>query len=299
MTNKSGQGFRASVNSRARRRAQEIGRPQPEVLRQFYMQRFLARVFASSGTSWILKGGTGLLVRLPGARHSEDVDLLHLDADFDDAVNELIELVSAPSQLDPLTFQVRAKGTDQQFGTTVKRLAATPYLGVNALQPFPIDLTVRRDLVGEIDHIRPAQIIDIPDIAAPPQFACYPLADQIADKLAAMYEYRGENLGPSTRWRDLADLLLVIRDCEFDAAKTRAALAKQPAQRPDLRLPTAVHQPGPEWVAGYQRIASTTILPAELHTLDAALEYLGACVNPLLDGTVTVGTWNPFARTWS
>ncbi|WP_280337324.1 nucleotidyl transferase AbiEii/AbiGii toxin family protein [Nocardia wallacei] len=274
-------------------------RPQAEVLRQFYMQRFLARVFIKPGTSWILKGGTGLLVRLPGARHSEDVDLLHLEADFEDAFNELNRLVSAPTDLDPLTFQLARKGREQQSGMTVLKLRATAYHGVKRLHVFPIDLTSRRELVGEIDHVQPAQVIEIPDIAAPPQFACYPLADQIADKLAAMYEYHGEQRTPSTRWRDLADLLLLIREFEIDASRILAALAKQLERRPGLQLPTAVHSPGPQWVSAYRDIAGTTSLPQELHTLEAALELLGDCVNPLLDGTVTTGIWDPAAGSWA
>ncbi|WP_420811603.1 nucleotidyl transferase AbiEii/AbiGii toxin family protein [Nocardia mangyaensis] len=40
----------------------------------------LARVFVDPFGPWILKGGTSLLVRIPGARHSQDLDLLHPDA---------------------------------------------------------------------------------------------------------------------------------------------------------------------------------------------------------------------------
>jgi len=36
--------------------------------RQFLLQRYLARVFHDPESPWVLKGGTGLLVRLPGAQ---------------------------------------------------------------------------------------------------------------------------------------------------------------------------------------------------------------------------------------
>ncbi|MFD3591489.1 nucleotidyl transferase AbiEii/AbiGii toxin family protein [Nocardia sp. NPDC058640] len=263
------------------------------------MQRFLARVFAEPGMPWILKGGTGLLVRLPGARHSEDVDLLHLEADLEQAFAELRELTSATTALDPLTFQVTKKDRDSEFGSLTLRLRATPYFGTNPAQSFPIDLTSRRELVGAVDLITPVQVLDIEDVSAPPLFACYPLADQIADKVAAMYERHGARELPSTRWRDLADLLMLIRTVPFDAADTCAALAEQPARRPGLRLPAAVESPGEDWNTGYGKLAKTTTLPPELHSLDAALVVLGHCVNPLLDRSVETGTWNPVSRAWS
>ncbi len=167
------------------------------------MQRMLARVFADPAAPWILKGGTSLLVRIPGARHSQDVDLLHLHAELDRAFDELRDLVVAPSSLDRLTFDLKVKKQNvNEGGIAVWQLQATPRLGTIGLQHFPIDLTAGKQLIGRIDRIAPTPTIEIPDVLPPPEFACYPLVDQIADKLAAMYEYHGEERQPSTRWRD-------------------------------------------------------------------------------------------------
>lgn len=47
-----------------------------ELRRQFAYDRLLARVFDHDPESWVLKGGGGLLARLPGqARHSMDLDI--------------------------------------------------------------------------------------------------------------------------------------------------------------------------------------------------------------------------------
>lgn len=297
----SDRGFQAALNHRLQQRARALNRPTPELLREFFMQRMLARVFHDPSAPWILKGGSGLLVRLPGARHSQDVDLLHPHAvDLETAFTELHTLVSAPSTLDRLTFRLDVKKRHlREAGAPGMQLRSTPYLGAKALQHFPIDLTAGTTLIGKIDRITPAPVVDIDDVAEPPAFACYPLADQIADKFAAMYEYHGPTREPSTRWRDLADLLLLIRQFPFDAESILAALAEQPARRPDLEFPTTVRSPGPAWVAGYRQLARTTSLPAELHDLGAALEHLGRCMNPLLGKTITTGTWDPETSTWS
>lgn len=298
-TYKSGAAFKNALNERIKKQARLLGRPSEQLLRQFFMQRFLGRVFIDPATSWILKGGGGLLVRLPGARQSRDIDLLHVDADLDRAVDELRQLGTAVSTMDPFTFQIEIKGRDFLGATEGMKLRATPYMGVTKLQAFPIDLAVHRDLVGDIDRITPIPVVEIDDVAALPQFSCYPLADQIADKVAAMYERHGpDGSTPSTRWRDLVDLLLLTREFVFDAGQTLAALEIQRVRRMSLELPRAIRSPGPEWVAGYSELARATTLPAELRQLDAALKCLGECLNVLLDGTITAGTWNPSTRKW-
>jgi hypothetical protein len=46
-----------------------------QLLRQFSYGRLLARLFMLEPERWVLKGATGLLARVPEARHSLDVDL--------------------------------------------------------------------------------------------------------------------------------------------------------------------------------------------------------------------------------
>lgn len=60
--------FRGAVESRLKVQAGQAGsRPFVELRREFIYQRFLARVFDGGGASlWVLKGGVGLLARLPG-----------------------------------------------------------------------------------------------------------------------------------------------------------------------------------------------------------------------------------------
>ncbi|MEU7631701.1 nucleotidyl transferase AbiEii/AbiGii toxin family protein [Nocardia sp. NPDC049220] len=287
-------GFQRAINDRLKKQAHTLKRPTAELHREFFMQRMLARVFRDPAGPWILKGGTGLLVRIPGARHSEDIDLLHPTTSLDQAFEELRHLVETASQLDRLTFGLDVKARRED----VWQLRATPHLGTNALQHFPIDLTAGRQLIGEIDRVSPRQVIEIPDLDPPPMFSCYPLADQIADKLAAMYEFHGAARLPSTRWRDLVDLLLIISNFEFDAATTCAALDKQRQCRAALELPAAIRAPGPTWETEYPKLAATTILPTLLHPLHEALRHLGRCVDPLLAGTLTSGRWDPERNCW-
>ncbi|MGW4740151.1 hypothetical protein [Nocardia xishanensis] len=97
----------------------------------------------------------------------------------------------------------------------------------------------------------------------------------------------------------MADLLLIIGTSSFDATSIQLALQHQRQHRPALELPTVIHSPGARWKVSYRDIAvKISRLPAELHQLDAALDYLGQCMNPILDGTMTIGTWNPTTLRW-
>jgi hypothetical protein len=49
---------------------------------------------------------------------------------------------------------------------------------------------------------------------------------------------------------------------------------------------------------GYRTAVGDSTVAAELRTLDAALAAAGGCVNALLDGTVTHGTWDPSGQQW-
>jgi hypothetical protein len=110
--------------------------------------------------------------------------------------------------------------------------------------------------------------------------------------------YGATGSSPSTRWHDLVDLLLITGQFSLDAAKTTRALQIQQQRRTRLTLPTAITAPGPDWANGYHREARTTSLPPALHNLDAALTALAQCFNPLLDGSLHTGTWNPTTRQW-
>jgi predicted nucleotidyltransferase component of viral defense system len=100
--------FRASVRDRLKTEAKKCGRPVKELQREFVLQRFLARVFAAADSPWVLKGGTGLLIRLPGARYSQDLDLLHLSENLEAAIEELKELCRGAGG-DPFSFVVGSR----------------------------------------------------------------------------------------------------------------------------------------------------------------------------------------------
>ena len=288
--------FAASVHSRLKTKAALTGRPFNELEREFVMQVFLGRVFADPASPWILKGAGGLLVRLPGARHSVDLDLLNPAHSLGDAVAELTEL-GRPGPADPYVFSVQqaAKMTGGVQGAQVK---VDVLLGGRRVARFPIDVSTELSIVGRVDHQRPERVIEVPGLADPPVVVLYPLPDQVADKVCAMYERHGPDgsIG-STRYRDLVDLVLIITSCQLDGQQTRAALAAESGRR-SLTLPTALRSPGSGWASEYPRIARKSTLAPDLQGLEGALTQAGRCLSPLLAGELTGGRWDPRRSAW-
>jgi len=87
--------------------------------------------------------------------------------------------------------------------------------GAGPLPAGPLDGKV---LIAGLERHQLEPMVEIADVAALPEVTLYPLPDQIADKVAAMVERHGPQGRASTRYRDLVDLVLIVRSCEVDAA---------------------------------------------------------------------------------
>ncbi len=294
--------FRRSLNDRLKNAARHRGQPVPQLQRQFYIQRFLARVFAQPSAGWVLKGGTSLLVRDPDARHTRDIDLLHTAAaSLDDALARLHALgTENRPALDPFRFDLHSvsRFSGLTTGATIK---VTVYLGAERVGDFPIDLSTARSITGEVEYVTPVAIVDMDQLAPLPPCALYPLSQQIADKLCAMYERHGaDRAQASTRYHDLADLVLIIDSWPFAADATRAALAHEAARR-SISLPTKISSPAAHWSSGYARVArDMDALPAHARNLYGALDLVDSCLGPLVrDEHDRFNTWQPDSRAWS
>lgn len=281
--------FRTALEHRLKAEAKTRGRNLEELRREFLFQRFLALVFSGGSDQWVLKGGASLLMRLADARFSKDLDLLRLgEQSVEDAITELRTL-TAPSTDDHLTFVIE-DGVALSTVNPVASIKVTAYIGAK-YGSFPIDLARELHFLATPERIRPEPVVDVPGLGAMPDIVVYPLTDQVADKVCAMYEVHGETQNPSTRYRDLADLVLIVTTSRLDAALSARALASE-ARRRGLALPDHLVTPAPSWAVGYPALARRTRLPASMHDLDAALAQVAQCVDPLLSGRET-GTWVP------
>jgi hypothetical protein len=170
---RSPQAVRASITDRLNRYATDHGQNIALVRRRFVIARF----FDTDPDGWILKGGIGMMVRLPRARYSKDIDLLAA-TDLPDSVDELRRAVR-DHHLDHFRFEVGpATELSHDKGVTV---TVTASLGGKKYDSFSLDVVgARRTLVGEIERRPIPRLVDTDDFPPETCVPLYPLTDQIA-----------------------------------------------------------------------------------------------------------------------
>lgn len=290
--------IRASIEEQIKQTSRKEGRPIETVRRRFVYERFLDRVFHGDWDGWILKGGVGMMVRVPNARHSLDIDLVGRRGG--DSVQALIEL--AKNDTDPFRYVISPKReTDSVEGT---RLTVVASLGGRKYEEFRIDLVSYRSLVGEVERRPLGSVVDdkhgdFPKNADTIQL--YPLADQVADKICAIHETHGDG-HPSSRPRDLVDLLLICEHLQLDLVGVVASVAAERDRR-GITLPETMSPPrlwSSKW-SGDDNVVHH--LDRALHVFDQAVKTVGQCYDRVLshvaDGAPPVAAvWVPHHQRW-
>jgi hypothetical protein len=296
------QALDAAIRAKARQAAQETGASPADLITSFHFQRLLARVFQYDG--WMLKGGQSLLVRYPSqARLSRDADLFRADAVSEqDAIDALDRAIAF--DLDDYFRFSRETVTPETNGAKVK---VGVQIGTLRKASLEVDLVVRRTPTGTptLASLTPAIPIDWPDTW--PTVRLYPLVDHTADKICAMWEKHlriGRDPVPSTRYRDLADLLLIAQKSPIDGRAIQEALAREVTRRNasgtvELKLPAAFEVPDqPSWREGYPKAAAQVTGLNGCRTLEEATPLATQFITPLLSAA-DPGIWDPGASRWS
>jgi len=240
---------------------------------------------------WVLKGGAGMLARLPSsARHTQDIDLC-FQGELSAAYQDL--LVAADTDLgDFFSFGIES-GKQLGGATEGARFAVTAYIGAKQFVQFGIDIVVASNMTGQpesMPHLSPIPI----DGLSTADYRVYPLVDHIADKHAAMLDTYSDGQ-PSTRFRDLVDLVLIATTQRPPAADLRAALLSEYARR-GIVAPAEVVLPSPAWHDGYAAVVEGTPDLSQ-RTAEAGLSVVKTMPDPILAGSVT-GAWDPDALLW-
>lgn len=292
----------AAVESAIRDAARNAAASDPslsvsERIRQEYFRRFLSRVFSErEGSNWLLKGGTGLLARVPSARATRDVDLFRAQAGLDAALDELRRLASIDLG-DFFRFEYLRHaptiGGGQQTYTDGYDVEFDVYIGASRKEALRVDLVVGAVVTGEVTVQAPANGLALPRLPSH-AYRLYPVVDQIADKVCAtLAEYRGT---PSTREKDLVDLVVIAMTEDVSAEALRTAILTEAAMRSlgsiaEFTVPNA-------WGAVYTTLARSVPHCADFRTVELAAELMRDFVDPVLRNEVAGTTWRHTERAW-
>src|SRR5205814_339633 len=176
------------------------------------------------------------------------------------------------------------------------RLPIVARLGPTAWAKFHLDLVAEGvQMTGAPDRVPALAAVAIAGLEQP-GYRVYPIVDHIADKVCAILERRGADQRPSTRYKDLVDLVALIATARVPAEDQFRALQSEAGRR-HILLPPRFDVPDKAlWGSGYAAEAKRAVLPVA-GSLPAALADAGPYLDPLFDGTAT-GVWHPEDRRW-
>jgi hypothetical protein len=285
--------FRRALTDRLKNAAKESRWSLPQLQRQMAYDRLLERLYLVD-EGWIVKGATALLARDIGVRATIDIDM-HRGLAADIAERELLE-AAAKDIGDWFRFEVGPPHAVRNAATGT-RLPVKAYIGTTVWAEFHVDLAGSDvTMTGEPEDVPPFARVAMPDVEQHGYRVC-PLVDHIADKVAATFDRYGDSEAPSTRYKDLVDLVAIIIVASVEAEAQMAALASE-SHRRRVALPPNFGVPDRDlWERGYAAEAGRSLLPAA-RNLDEALAVVSPFLDPLLNGAAA-GSWDPKQRRWT
>jgi hypothetical protein len=262
----------------------------PQLQRHVAYDRLLERLYLFD-RDWVVKGAAALMARELGTRGTLDIDL-YREISLAAAEADLRHASTADIG-DWFRFEV---GAATPVGTVGARLPVTSVIGTTTWASVHVDLIGSGlRMTGQPEHVPPLAENAIPEVAQH-GYQAYPLVDHVADKVAATYERYGTADMPSTRYRDLVDLVSIVSGASVSAAAQITALVSE-FDRRQLNLPASFDVPDRRlWASGYAAEARRSLLAAG-RTLNEALTIVKPFIDPLLDQTAT-GHWDLCSRQW-
>jgi hypothetical protein len=269
-----------------------------ERIRLEHFNRFLSRVFSEGNDSeWMLKGGTGMLARVPSTRTTLDIDLYRSGFTLDQALADLQRLANVDLS-DHFRFlyagHEESIGGDGQPYTEGYRVAFEVYVGARKKSTLYVDLVVGAGLTAPVSTMDPANALDLPRLVSH-EYRLYPVVNQIADKVCATVQtYRDR---PSSREKDLVDLVVLAVTQDIDGTGLGIAISTE-AQRRRMEPFDRLVVPD-EWGRRYAELARSVPYCSEYSTVDVARELVTSFIDPALDDSASGKTWSHETLSWS
>jgi hypothetical protein len=282
---------RTAVTGMLRAQAKDSPWQLADLQRQYAYDQLVERLYRLD-QSWVIKGATALLARKVSVRHTIDIDVYRPGAIAD--VQRQVRDAAALDIGDWMRFEVGLFVEVQAAGAQAARVKVQSFIGFKVWAGFQVDIVADGVVMtGEPDTVPPLTAVEIGDQRRTP-WRAYPLVDHVADKVCAILERHDGR--PSTRFKDLIDLVAITQRSSVPADLQMQALAKE-AKRRLLVLPESFDVPDRAlWGPGYKSEAKRTV-GLQAVDLDAALSLVRPFLDQLLTGSAK-GKWSPETQRW-
>jgi hypothetical protein len=193
---------------------------------------------------------------------------------------------------DWFTFTIGAPTVDQDNPVQSQRYPIVCMLDSRDFERFPIDINTSDVVIETAEIISFDPILEFAGIK-PIQVPCYPISQQIAEKLHALT--RTYQSGESTRAKDLIDILLLADHINLDGKKLQNAIQNTFDARATHPLPEGEIKLSPDLRVIFARISRD--LGLQYRDFDEALQALNLFITPVLESDQP-GIWKSDLRDW-
>jgi len=286
--------FRAALEQRLLTTARETGVPLVRLRKLVVFDRLMARLMVAAPNRWVIKGAAALLFRVGAQfRTTKDIDLGRQD-DEEAATSDFLAAQSVDLG-DYFTFVIeRTKKLDKLLAGVAVRYHVVAELAGRPFEDVTVDVGFGDPLVADPELVRGPELLRFADIP-PAEVPALPLEQHVAEKVHA-YTRSYSGGSPSTRVKDLIDLVMMSSLFSFQAGRVRQALQAVFAVRGTHALPASLPPPPPRWRAAYRKMAAEVGLDEDVRV---GYERARAFLDPLLSGSAPDDTqWDPTEHTW-
>jgi predicted nucleotidyltransferase component of viral defense system len=285
--------FRQALEQRLKNEAANTGVGVARLRKRVAFELFLRRLLAVAPDRWVLKGALALDFRLAAiTRATKDIDL---GRDDDEAAATRDITAAQQLALDDF-FTFAATRTDELDDTeefSAVRFHVTAQFAGRTFEQFLVDVGFSDAITWTPDTIQTSDLLAFADIG-PLALPAIPLPQHLAEKVHAYTRTYGESQQPSTRPKDLIDILLIESAATIHADALRHALQGTFAERARQPLPSSLPPPPAIWADPYRRLADTVNVEGDL---TAAFARAAAFLDPVLAGHAR-GQWDTGRRAW-
>lgn len=267
-----------------------------ERYRQALRDRFLCRVFSDPENRFILKGGSGMLARVPNVRATRDADFAMRKNESSEEIVDALDKLLAADMGDFCRFVLtrREESKDDNGYSRLLKLRYATYIGDEEKDPILVDLSLDCEVTLPPEKLTPANRLDVPGLEVQ-DYLVYSVEDQLADKLCAITETHPGGWR-SSRMKDLTDVVAYALTQSPSSDGLSTAIANECVRR-SMDVPQEFEAPG-EWSAGYQSFSLKTKTPEEYRSFEQSCILGSKLFDPILQGQISNKKWNPDTLAW-
>ena len=287
-----GESFRQALESRTLSVNRDTGTPIIRLRKMVAFDRFLVRLIQYQPDEWVLKGGFALQLRLGDqARTTKDIDVLFRSEGVD--IHKSLQKAGFLDLGDWFRFEIPPLEIEVDEGKNVRRYSIKSLISGRTFEDFHIDVGVGDPIFANIEYLTTSDILTFAGIE-PISIPCYPISQQIAEKIHAYTKPRGT--GDSTRVKDFVDLLVLAGLSSLNKEELVSSIQVTFTHSNTHSIPEKLPQPPRYWRQTFNKLCHE--VGFEDISLNEAYQRLEKFINPALQDVAEITEWIPEKWEW-